>query len=254
MPIPSRWWRYVRPMRDAADVLADLRRLPVVTLAELTRDRPFLVLAPHPDDETLGCGGLLALAAARGQDARVRIVSDGTGSHPTLAPARLRQMREAETRAAMALLGIDDAALGFLGVADGAVPRRGPLFRHLVDRLTDECCDAGVATLFATWEHDPHPDHRAVAALARAVAVRTGARLFLYPVWGWTLSDREWLPVRDIHGGRLDIAAVLDRKRRAIAAHASQMAGLPGHDVGAFTMPPHLRQVFEQRFETFVAG
>ena len=66
-----------------------------------------VVLAPHPDDESLGCGGLLARLAAHGVPARVVVVTDGAQSHPGSAaypPERLRALREAEARAAVAAL------------------------------------------------------------------------------------------------------------------------------------------------------
>ena len=88
-------------------------------------DGPALVLAPHPDDESLGCGGLIAAAAAAGLPLRVVVVSDGTGSHPAVPPARLKALREAETRAAIAALGLPPKALGFLGLADQGVPAEG---------------------------------------------------------------------------------------------------------------------------------
>jgi hypothetical protein len=59
-----------------------LRMCPVTTTRELTEGRPFVVLSPHPDDETLGTGGLIAEACTRGQEVDVIVVTDGSGSHP----------------------------------------------------------------------------------------------------------------------------------------------------------------------------
>ena len=70
-------------MRRAGDVHDAMRALPVARdLDEITGNRCALILAPHPDDESLGCGGLIAEACARGRPPAVIIVSDGTGSHP----------------------------------------------------------------------------------------------------------------------------------------------------------------------------
>ena len=63
----------------ADEYLEALRTCPVTTSRELTEGRPFVVLSPHPDDETLGTGGLIAEACARDQEVDVIVVTDGSG-------------------------------------------------------------------------------------------------------------------------------------------------------------------------------
>lgn len=72
----------------------------------------FLILAPHSDDESIGCGGLIAESVARDRPVRVVVLSDGAASHPnsaTFPPPRLAALRMEETRAAVAELGLDPA-------------------------------------------------------------------------------------------------------------------------------------------------
>lgn len=79
-----------------------------------------LVLVAHPDDETLGAGGLIASAASAGASVTVVIASDGEASHPrsrTHPPARLAAIRRAEVTAAVSRLH-PDAQLVFLGLPD----------------------------------------------------------------------------------------------------------------------------------------
>lgn len=52
------------------------------TIDALTAGKAVTVLAPHPDDESLGCGGALAAAVESGQDVTVVALTDGSGSHP----------------------------------------------------------------------------------------------------------------------------------------------------------------------------
>jgi LmbE family N-acetylglucosaminyl deacetylase len=80
----------------AAEALRAAERLPLRTLFQVLECRPFVVIAPHPDDESLACGGLLALASCEGVRAAIVVVSDGAGSHPgsrAWPPARLAALR-----------------------------------------------------------------------------------------------------------------------------------------------------------------
>nr|MDT0666678.1 PIG-L family deacetylase [Micromonospora sp. DSM 115978] len=88
-------------------------------------------MAPHPDDETLGVGGLMVLLRRAGVPVTVVAVTDGDASHPhspTLRPADLVRLRDAERKAAFAELGLADVPVHRLGLPDGGVARyRGPL-------------------------------------------------------------------------------------------------------------------------------
>ena len=106
--------------------LAAAERLPVADLDTLTGGTGLVIVAPHPDDESLGCGGVMAAASARGQAVAVVIVSDGCGSHTHSAlypPDRLRALREAETLEAVAALGVPAEGVTFLRLPDAGVPR-----------------------------------------------------------------------------------------------------------------------------------
>lgn len=95
--------------------------------------RRLLVIAPHPDDETLGCGGVIARAARDGVPVAVVFVTQGDGSRATAArefkrlqprPAQLiamGRMRQEEARAALTALGVSGDALHFLGYPDGGI-------------------------------------------------------------------------------------------------------------------------------------
>jgi LmbE family N-acetylglucosaminyl deacetylase len=110
----------------------------------------------------------------------------------------------------------------------------------------------GARTVFATWQHDPHGDHGAAAKLAEEACRRTGARHLAYPIWAWTLEDSHEMagPPR---GLRLDITRVLASKRRAIAAHASQVSPLIDvDDATGFVMPADMRALFERPWEVFI--
>src|ERR1700731_2508358 len=64
------------------EFFASANALPVADLDQIFGTGGIVVVAPHPDDETLGCGGLIALASQLGRNIQVVFISDGVGSHP----------------------------------------------------------------------------------------------------------------------------------------------------------------------------
>ena len=90
--------------------------------------------------------------------------------------------------------------------------------------------------------------------LCDAVARETGVRLLAFPVWGWTLPADHALPDMRAIGARIDISSVLARKRRAIAAHASQTTRMIDDSPCGFQLPPEFIALFERPWETYVAA
>ncbi|MGI4797018.1 MAG: PIG-L deacetylase family protein, partial [Janthinobacterium lividum] len=191
----------------AGQALAAMRELPVAGLEEILGGRRPLILAPHADDESLGCGGLLAQAATAGLQPGVLVLTDGAGSHPgsvRYPPARLRAVREAEARAAVAILGVE--RIGFLGLTDTAAPVAGAGFEAAVERILAAAREWDCRVLLAPWRHDPHCDHEAAHLMASAAAVRAGLGHLAYPVWGWTLDPAVTLEGPVVAGWRLDVS------------------------------------------------
>ena len=239
----------------AGAALRRIAELPLADLSEITLGRPVLVLAPHPDDESLGCGGLLAEIAARGQQAHVLVLTDGAASHPgsrAYPPARLRALREQETLAAAAALGLGADQVAFLRLPDTAAPQSGAALRAAAARIAEHARARSAATICTTWIHDPHHDHVAAGLLGRMAARAAGARLLSYPVWGWTLPARRWLPAAPVRGFRLDIGPHLAAKRRAIACHRSQTTGLIEDDPAGFRLLDEVLDIFARPYEVFL--
>ena len=220
--------------------LEAVKAMPVAPLATLVPGGGGLVVvAPHPDDESLGCGGLIAQAVREGRTVRVVVVSNGCGSHPNSKAYphdRLRDLREAETVAAMAELGLSSEHVHFLRLPDGGVPSEGADAEAAAERIADIAREAGASALFVTWRHDPHCDHTASAAIAGLAQARLpGIAAYAYPVWGWTLPpEREVGPAPE--GYRLAVEDERTAKRRAVEAHASQVSGLITDDPSGFRL------------------
>ena len=213
----------------------------MVTLERLSQSRwseaRWLVLAPHPDDETLGTGALIATLADAGRLAGVVYLTDGSGSHPHADDRSRRTLietRRAEARAALEILcvGLVPPVL-FLDWPDARPhPDTSTAFLHHAARLADLCRTERVTALAATALHEPHCDHAAAARLARAVTAWTGpaVSLFEYLVW----SDAP--PA----GARIALDTdPLDPAIRALALHAhrSQLTARIGQ---GFRLPPHM--------------
>jgi len=242
-------------MSRAADFFSSLRSLPLVGVDTITNDGMVMVLAPHADDESLGCAGLITELTAKGRPPVVVVVTDGTGSHPssqTYPPARLRALREREALEAVTILGLPAARLHFLRLRDTATPQSGPEFDSTVSIIANLVRENGCRILCAPWLYDPHYDHQGVQLIARAAATLTSAALLSYPVWGWLLADETPLPDEPVRGWRLDIRDHLELKRRAIAAHVSQYSDLITDDPEGFRLPADLLSVFGQPYEVFL--
>ncbi len=240
-------------MIAAGDFLAAAEMLPLAGFDAIDRPGGLLVVVPHPDDESLGCGGLIAAAAARGKRVAVVMVSDGVASHNNsrrFPPDARRALRRAEAEAALGLLGVSPDALTCLDLPDAAVPALGPRFVDAVSAiiLAGRGVEAGLVV--STWGHDPHCDHQASFAMARAAMPGLpGAVLFSLPIWAHTLPPRMELPLGPPRGLRLDIAPWAARKHAAVRAHRSQLGQVIDDDPEGFVLPPAMLAHFDRPFE-----
>lgn len=203
-------------------------------------DGPLVVVAPHPDDETLGAGGLIAARAAEGAPVTVISVTDGEAAPvriPELAAVRRRELGEA-----LDLLGGGRVAIRRLGLPDGEVTAHATVLADAIDAATPDA-----ATVVAPIEGDGHPDHDAVARAARRVAGRRRLALARYPIWAWHHARPSAFA-----GARLRRFVLSRRqrlaKRRAVERHRSQLA--PPDD--APVVPRHVLPYFLRPFEVFL--
>ncbi|WEO77753.1 bifunctional PIG-L family deacetylase/class I SAM-dependent methyltransferase [Cryobacterium sp. SO2] len=222
-----------------------------------------VVVAAHPDDESLGAGGLIVAAAAQGIPVTVIVASNGEASHPhstTTTPAGLAAVRRTEVVAAVRAL-TPAARIRLLDLPDGRLAAHRT---ELADALraearADEPERATGVWLVAPWRSDGHPDHTAAGEAAALVAGLTGARLLEYPIWAWhwsTPADAVW-PVGDGAEALYSIAlgaAGHARKSAAMAAHVSQvrpLSALPGDEA---IVQPGFAAHFERSWEMFLGA
>jgi LmbE family N-acetylglucosaminyl deacetylase len=192
-----------------------------------------LVFAPHPDDETLGCGGTIALKRGAGSAVTIVVMTDGGDA-----------VRRDEAIAAAKTLGVDERDVVFFDYPDRALAA----FIDEATRRVGDLIDAlQPQEIFIPYREDAHADHIATnrivhAALAERVDDDVPL-VYEYPVWHlchWPLVDESaygrfpvlstlyWgarMAVKTVREFRVstDLRAVLDVKRAALECHRSQV-------------------------------
>ncbi len=205
------------------------------------RPAPVLVVAPHADDETLGCGGLLAAKASAGQRVAVAFLTDSAGAGSS---AALGRCRTGEACAALAALGLPPDSAHFLGAPDGRLDRLEPgEARALQDQLAELLRTVRPAEIFLPFLGGGSTEHDAAVRIGRAALAATGCTpvVWEYPVWAWwnalRLRGRLFRPGGNV---RLELPPDwLARKRQALACHVSQTS--PAGPEPAFVLPAVLR-------------
>lgn len=182
------------------------------TSVHLPQGRAVVVLVPHPDDEVLGCGLLIARLVRAGIRVVMIALTDGDASHPgsrRWPPAVLARVRRAELRRALHRLGAARASLRFMGWHDGKLAAEARQFQ-----VAALCHAMGAGVILAASPDDHHLDHKACFALGAGVASRLRLPLVSYAVWS-RLADQPGRSTGDRHRAA---------KNWAIAAHRSQVS------------------------------
>jgi LmbE family N-acetylglucosaminyl deacetylase len=188
-----------------------------------------LIVAPHMDDEALGCGGMMALLPNQAAW-HVAYATDGMGSPEPVLPWRdkispdLGQIRQEEARTAVAHLGLPAAQTHFLNLPDGRLQRRQT---ELQEALAQLIAEIQPDHLLVPFRYDRHPDHLAVNGAATRLLASGRFRgalteYFVYHYWR-TLPTGD---VRDYIWPELlravDVTAVAPQKRAALGCFKSQ--------------------------------
>jgi LmbE family N-acetylglucosaminyl deacetylase len=149
-----------------------------------------LVFAPHPDDEVIGCGGVIQQALAAGESVRIVFTTSGDG-YPKAASAllgktessltardfkRLGETRRREAIAAAGVLGIDESSIVFLGYPDASLAKVPASYDRAAAQanFTAALRDSRPSRVYVTNSADEHADHRVTNELVREAAAATG--------------------------------------------------------------------------------
>jgi len=180
-----------------------------IRVVSVVRADKVLVLSPHPDDDALGCGGLLKQLAESGAKIKVIYFSDGSrGTRSGKANESLIAEREEEARESGKVLGIGEEK--FLRLPDSKIVVDLNLAAQIRRELEFDKPDL----LLSPSLEDPHPDHFAVAE-ALAIGLKNydhHFQIWLYEIWGSGRINR-LVPFDDFLGD----------KQEALKCHKSQM-------------------------------
>ncbi len=201
---------------------------------------PVLVIAPHPDDETLAAGGFIAAARRRGLAVTVAAVTDGENAYPD-SPG-LAALRTDEQTNALARLGVPATQIHRFHLPDSSV---AACEQELVERLLSLV--SADSHILAPWRGDFHPDHEACARAAEQAASQTGARLTSWFFWTWHRGTPDLLQGLPLHSFPLNDDLLL-AKREALLCHRSQLQHASGQPI----LPESLLAPARRPFEVFL--
>lgn len=160
-----------------------------VSVRPILIEAPFgdsaLIIAPHQDDEAIGCGGAAALQAAAGRRVHLAMLHDGADGHEQLGLTRtaMRDLRNAESLAAAATIGM---SASFLCHADLRQD-----FEVAVEEVLALLHSHSVDAVFTPWLLDAHVDHESTNQILATALQRYGrpVRVLCYEVWGLCLPN-----------------------------------------------------------------
>lgn len=230
-----------------------------------------LVLAPHPDDETLGCGAAITAALAAGREVCIALLTNGELSHPNskshprdeLIVLRLDEFAKATARLVEGAAGHGGGSPPgrlrsvLLALADGHVPSEGAGLVSVASDIAELARSIEARTLWSTWAGDPHCDHRAASAVAGCIGAQLHdrgeeLRRYEYAVWG--RFGRMGQIVRPEQIFPFPPGVYSRAKTEAMAAYESQLTRLIKDDPQGFVMPPDLVDHFATHPEIFLAA
>jgi LmbE family N-acetylglucosaminyl deacetylase len=253
-------------------VWGSVQRLSARTAPEELLPGGALFLSPHEDDETIGCGLLLAEKTGRGIPVSVAVATDGragwfsTASRPP--PDEIVDIRRAEWHRALDALAVPRAQRFALGFRDGELTGHES---ELVQRLGGLLRETNPSQVFVTRPGDPHPDHRTLARAVERAVVETYAprgvtsgngpspRVFTYRVYPgeglWTGDRPSHTSVGAVVGQFIRSVIGLRRNRplllRSPRSMAQKSAAVDAYESQRRLMNGELRYVWKASFELY---
>jgi LmbE family N-acetylglucosaminyl deacetylase len=229
--LPSSWLYQVQYMHSNLLVRWILGR---GSMPLILSKKSAMVFSPHQDDETFGCGGMIALKREQGIQVVVAFLTDGQGSvgKNSQIQDKVIQIRKQEAVTALSILGVESSEIYFLDKADGTLRDLEALQRQqTIEQIAELLDKYKPGEVYVPHEKDCHKDHEATYTLVKEAIGQSKIEVDLleYAIWlFWRAPLFIMLKLQDIADAyRLSIAAVQDKKNKAIASYSSQIEYLP---------------------------
>lgn len=214
-----------------------------------------LVVAPQPEDESLGCGGAIALLRHMGYRVHILYVTHGNidKTNEPLTEPFVRKIKEEEAISSLEKLGVTEESATFLHIRDHLVPKRGePGFEESVRLCINELESFMPQTVLLPCRFHPYDDHYASWEIMQEAISYMPYRINTveYMVWKGAESNQEIASTDVLKPWRLDIKTVMDQKIKAIAEHRTQKEEIINWHNVQTTDKQHLG--FTQPWETYL--
>lgn len=195
-----------------------------------------LVFAPHPDDETLGCGGTIARRISEGYTVEIVVMTDGRhaflhvlgiDSDPT--PNELKELRKEEVKRATRILGVSEKDLIFLDFEDGTLGNNEENAKEKVARILFESRPVEV---YLPHKKDGHPDHQATYQIVTSSIKKLGISTQIYQ---YSITEKHmhisplintFLDYKKQHVVRVDISKFLHLKESAVNEFKTELTAI----------------------------
>ena len=205
-----------------------------------------IVFSPHPDDETLGCGGTIIRKRKAEAEVKIVFMTDGSFSHHRFIPRKeLIELRQKEAIAAAKVLGIAETDAIFLNFSDGKLQQGASKAIAIVKELLRQVCPQQV---FIPYIRETHPDHLATSQIVLAALNNYTQKVavYEYPIWYWhhfpwtrtgkrdsrlsylkaSIKAKWGQQLLQEFNYRVAIESVKSQKQLALAQHQTQMKRL----------------------------
>ena len=224
----------------------------------IIENNAILILAPHPDDEIIGLGGLIIQTLKSGGRVNIVFLTDGEGSGAHSNVEEIKRQRLFLTKGVLKKLGMSEEDIFHLHLADGRIPRKQEIgFAETVEKLKEIVGIVGSNAIFATHPLDYWPyDHVACSELAVELKKNLNYRcdLWFYWVWSW-YHLKPWQLMRLLKRKlvKLDIHGELDLKKELIDLYLKPNStsgipwsgNLPKSMIYPFTKPFEILEKYE---------
>ncbi|MDO9207676.1 MAG: PIG-L deacetylase family protein [Sulfuricurvum sp.] len=225
----------------------------VLAKKSIITNKRTLIIAPHPDDETFGCGGLITQKIRNGSDVFILFLTNGESSLQTFPQELIMENRRQSAIKAVKVIGVSEKNVFWMDLPDGSIPRLGGNdFNALRDNLLQMIESLGIQEVYTTHYLDGWSDHIAAYELAIEALKKSGQNidLYLYWVWAWYYLGIKLilsLPWNKIF--LLPVESVFDTKQKALQVYYD--AKTPTKEPYMGNLPRMFLKAFDWPYEVY---